>query len=163
MGEPLEKVVRGQGLVGRDGVSSSLNSGVGKLVEVLNVASGGTVDIPRGPGASVNGGSVQLSQAKLGLGSGDSGDIDITRVHKNGDIGPFADESLVEGNHALARDVVREGGPRGTDLPDTSRRRLRVDGGLDISTVQVVDSQLIKIGAVGLKSEGPFEGSISEG
>ena len=161
LGEPLEKVVPSQRLVSGDGVTSSLNGGVGVFFEVLNVTSGGSVDIPGSPRPSRDGGTVQLSQAKLSLSSRDSGNIDITRVDEDVDIGPGADETLVEGDHALTGDVVLEGVARGANLPLASGGGLGVDGGLDILTVQVVDGQLVEGDRVSaLEGEGPLEGTI---
>jgi len=150
-------------LVSGDGVTSSLHGGVGVFLEVFNVASGGSVDEPGGPRPSPFWGTFQLSQANLSLGSGDGGNIDITGVDEDADIGAGFDETSVVGDHALPRGPVPEKVSIGTNLPFASGGGLGVDGGLDIFAVQVVDDQFVDGDRVAaLEGAGPLEGTVTQ-
>ena len=81
--KPVKQVESNQRLVLRDGVSSSLHSRISVLLKSLDVTTSGTVHKPRFPRTTSNRGTIQLGQAKLGGGSGDSVDIGVTRVDED--------------------------------------------------------------------------------
>jgi len=131
----------------------------GESVSVFNfpVTSGGAIDVPRLP--MLVGAAVEIVEAFLGDGERHGGDVDISGVDQDVQIGAFLEELFVEGEHrgevTGVVDLISTGIPGGGS---------GVDSILDSGCVQIVRQKSVDRSALrddGGVLDGEIEGTIT--
>lgn len=134
--EAAEELNRGEWLILRNSVASTLHGGVGEFLVLFNVSCSRAIDEPRSPVLGES--AIQLIQTLLRLTEGNSSNINIATVDKDGDIRALIDHIAIERNHRLtALRIVKES-ERHALGPDAAGRGMCVEGILHILAVKIV-------------------------
>tara|TARA_R110002050_G_scaffold287630_1_gene438922 strand:- start:1971 stop:2543 length:573 start_codon:yes stop_codon:yes gene_type:complete len=140
--ESTEQLNGVEGLVLGDSVASTLHGGVGVLLVLLDVSCSSSIHEPGGP--RLGSSTIQLGEALLGLSERNGSNIDVSAVHKDGNIRSLVDNLLVEGDHGCSADIVLEEVLAHTDGPLATRRSHGVESLLNILAVQVISGELVQ-------------------